>query len=61
MEKDRHVHIEEAAYDEVEIHKAVAAGMHVERKLLDGDDIVLIPTPSSEPKGEHVIQSVGSR
>jgi len=54
MEKDNHVHVEEAAYDEVELHKAVAGGVHVERKLLDGDDIILIPTPSTEPTGEYL-------
>lgn len=50
MEKAAHVHVE-AAPDELELQKAVAAGLHVERKLLDGEDIVLIPTPSDDPRG----------
>lgn len=53
MEKQTNVHIEETASGEAEIHKAVAAGLHVERKLLDGDDIILIPTPSDDPKGRE--------
>lgn len=50
MEKLSHVHVESAP-DEIELQKAVAHGVHVERKLLDGDDIVLIPTPSDDPRG----------
>ena len=56
MEKlnNNNVHIEEAAYDERdEIHKAVAAGLHVERKLLDGDDFILIQPPSNDSRGRY--------
>lgn len=50
MEKVSHVHVE-AAPDEIELQKAVTAGVHVERKLLEGGDIILIPTPSDDPRG----------
>lgn len=50
MEKSTHVHVE-AAPDEIELQKAVANGIHVERKLLDGEDTILIPTPSDDPRG----------
>lgn len=57
MEKatSTHVHVE-AAPDELELQKAVAHGIHIERKLLDGEDIVLIPTPSDDPRGSVLPQ-----
>lgn len=51
MEKIANSHVEETSSDTGDINKAVTAGLHVERKLLDGDDIILIPTPSDDPKG----------
>lgn len=51
MDKIANAHIEEIASDTGDINKAVAAGLHVERKLLDGNNIILIPTPSDDPKG----------
>ena len=52
MEKHVSSHVEEAMSENAEMNKTVATGLHVERKLLDGDDIVLIPTPSDDPRGK---------